>query len=115
MNNNPILNCPYEEPKLHYNTNLKGELDYEDIRKGRRIFIPDFNAVLAKQGSQKEIFEVNDVKENYVIHLINLIRDNVSKWRDDNYPNTTRVTKELLTFWFLNSERHAVKKLFFAQ
>lgn len=26
---NPILNNPYEEPRLHYATNVEGELDYE--------------------------------------------------------------------------------------
>ena len=36
-------------------------------------------------------------------------------WRDSKYPNTTRITKELLTFWFDNSERLVTKKLFFAQ
>ncbi len=30
-------------------------------------------------------------------------------------PAPTRVTKELLDYWFNNFERHAVKKLFFAQ
>ncbi|WP_395043979.1 DEAD/DEAH box helicase family protein, partial [Flavobacterium sp.] len=116
MNNNPILNSPYDEPKLHYNTNSKGELDYEEQVKGRRIFVPDMGiSIPIKQGSQKDFFEVNDFSEDYGTHLINLIRDNVSKWRDENYPNTTRVTKELLMFWFNNTERHAVKKLFFAQ
>ena len=38
---NPILNNPYEEPKKHYATDPDGNLDYEDIRKGRRIFTPD--------------------------------------------------------------------------
>ena len=33
---NPILNNPYEEPKLHYGTNLSGELDYETTMPGRR-------------------------------------------------------------------------------
>ena len=42
--NNPILNSPYDEPKLHYNTNSKGELDYEEQVKGRRIFVPDMGS-----------------------------------------------------------------------
>ena len=115
MNNNPILNSPYDEPKFHYNTNEKGELDYEDIREGRRVFVPDVSAMPTKQGPQKGLFEVNDMAEDYGTHLVNLIRKEVGIWRNDNYPNTTRVTKELLTFWFNNKERHAIKKLFFAQ
>lgn len=115
MNRNPILNSPYNEPLLHYHTNERGELDYAKILEGRRIFTPDINVMPAKQGPQKGIFEVNDLEESYGNHLVNLVRKEVGRWRKDNYPNTTRVTKELLTFWFNNPERHAIKKLFFAQ
>ncbi len=115
MNNNPILNSPYEEPLLHYHTNEKGELDYEQIKEGRRIFVPDANAIPAKQGSQKGIWEVNDFEGDYGTHLVNLIRKEVSIWKKEGYKNTTRVTKELLMFWFNNPDRHAIKKLFFAQ
>lgn len=115
MNNNPILNSPYDEPKFHYHTNLDGELDYEQIEKGRRIFKPDLNVIPTKQGPQKDIFELNDMAADYQTHIINLIRVEIKQWRDSGYPNTTRVTKELLDFWFNNPERHAIKKLFFAQ
>jgi type III restriction enzyme len=115
MDANPILNSPYEEPKLHYYTNEKGEIDYSQIIKGRRVFIPDLNAMPTRQGPQGEIFAVNDLAGDYGSHLVNLIRKEVGAWRASGYPNTTRVTKELLNFWFNNPERHAVKKLFFAQ
>ena len=115
MNNNPILNSPYDEPKFHYNTNLSGELDYEQTEKGRRIFKPDQNVIPTKQGSQKEFFEINDLAADYQNHIINLIRTEINAWRESGYPNTTRVTKELLDFWFNNPERHAIKKLFFTQ
>jgi len=115
MNNNPILNSPYEEPLWHYATNEQGELDYELPIKGRRIFAPDINVIPSKQGKQKGVFEINDVAANYNTHIINLIRKEVGNWRKHVYPQTTRVTKELLNFWFNNPERHAIKKLFFAQ
>ena len=115
MNNNPILNSPYEEPNLHYHTNDKGELDYESVQNGRRIFVPDIHVIPTRQGAQKDIFEVNDLAEEYGTHLVNLVRKEIGQWRDSGYPNTTRVTKELLDFWFNNPERHAIKKLFFAQ
>ena len=38
---NPILNNPYIEPASYYATNESGELDYERIVEGRRLFIPD--------------------------------------------------------------------------
>ena len=115
MEQNPILNSPYEEPLLHYHTNDKGELDYEDIVAGRRYFVPDISAMPNKQGPQKGLFEVNDFSAEYETHLVNLLRKEVVTWRKENYPNTTRVTKELLNFWFNNPERQSIKKLFFAQ
>lgn len=114
-NHNPILNSPYEEPKLHYHTNASGELDYEQISTERRLFVPDLNVIPTKQGPQKEAFEFNEMAGDYSNHLVNAIRKEVGQWREEGYPNTTRVTRELLNFWFNNPERHAVKKLFFAQ
>ena len=59
-NDNPILNNPYQIPKLYYSTDLEGNLDYSDIRVGRRIFKPESNALPGKQKEQKQIFEWND-------------------------------------------------------
>jgi type III restriction enzyme len=112
---NPILNSPYEEPYLHYATDADGALDYTDIRTGRRIYTSDIQVIPSRQSPQSSIFEVNDLVAEYGTHLINLCRKEVGIWRQAKYPNTTRVTKELLTFWFDNPDRHAVKKLFFAQ
>jgi type III restriction enzyme len=112
---NPILNSPYLEPLLHYDTDSEGSLDYTSIRKGRRIFKADSAVIPTRQTGQKEVCEWNEDAEEYITHLINLCRKEVGLWRMASYPNTTRVTKELLNFWFNNPERHAVKKLFFAQ
>ncbi len=112
---NPILNNPYEEPKKHYATNDKGELNYEDVRPGRRIFIPDFNVIPTPQGPQADMFEVNDYAEEYSSHLVNLVRREVKTWRESLYPHITRVSKELLTFWFNNDDRPFEHMLFFAQ
>ncbi|MBM3437363.1 MAG: restriction endonuclease subunit R, partial [Bacteroidetes bacterium] len=112
---NPILNSPYDEPLFHYATDTDGSLNYNDIRKWRRIFTPDIQVIPNKQEPQSQMFEVNDFAEEYGDHLINLCRKEVGKWRALQYPDTTRVTKELLLFWFENPERHAVKKLFYAQ
>lgn len=112
---NPILNSPYLEPLLHYNTDNEGALDYTDVRKGRRIFKSDAIVIPTRQSGQKDVFEWNEDSGEYLTHIINLCRKEVGQWRLDKYPNTTRISRELLTFWFDNPERHAVKKLFFAQ
>lgn len=113
--NNPILNSPYHEPLEHYNTDSEGSLDYTSICKGRRIFKEDTAVIPNRQTGQKEAFEWNEDPGEYLTHIINLCRKEVGQWRTDNYPNTTRITKELLNFWFNNPERLVTKKLFFAQ
>lgn len=112
---NPILNSPYEEPKLHYDTDSEGSLDYNYICKGRRIFKVDSAVLPARHSGQKEIWEWNENAEEYTTHIINLCRTEIGLWRSANYPNTTRITKELLNFWFSNPERAVTKRLFFAQ
>ena len=112
---NPILNSPYEEPESHYATAPDGSLNYEDVRKGRRVFTPDISAIPVRQGQQTSLLEINDIAYGTKDMLVNVLRDEVKKWRVEKYPATTRVTKELLDFWFDNPERPAHRKLFFAQ
>ncbi len=112
---NPILNNPYEEPKKHYATDPNGDLDYADIRKGRRVFMPDMPSLPARQGPQQSMFEVNDLSPQWAEEIVNLVRKEVVAWRAAEWPNTTRVTRELLTFWFANPERQHDKRVFFAQ
>lgn len=115
MNENPILNNPYVEPKLHYGSALDGSLNYEEVLKGRRVFDPEGLIVPTKQSKQRDLGFASEPDENLDSHIINLCRKEIGKWRDEKYPNTTRVTKELLLFWFSNTDRIAQKKLFFAQ
>ena len=111
---NPILNNPYTEPLKHYDTDSNGGLDYEKPLLGRRIFKEDTAVLPARQKAQKEVFEWNNDATS-TAHLINLCRKEVGFWRAAKYPNTTRITKELLDFWFNNPDRLVTKKLFFAQ
>jgi len=112
--NNPILNNPYEEPRLHYATNLKGELDYELVVPGRRSFSPEIQTIPVKAGPQLDLpSAIEEARGDYGAHLVNLLRREVKLWRDNAYPNTTRVTKELLHYWFLDPARE--NHLFFAQ
>jgi type III restriction enzyme len=113
---NPILNNPYEEPRWHYATNLAGELDYSRPVKGRRIFTPEVQTIPVRQGAQGDLMELNEVAAaDHGSHVVNLLRREVSAWREARYPQTTRITRELLQFWFLNPERDMTLSLFFAQ
>lgn len=112
----PILNGPYSEPDFHYATAADGSLNYEDPRKGRRIFAPQTPQVPIGKQPQGSIFDVNDFAAQYREQLVNLLREQVAGWRTAGYPDvTSRVTRDLLAFWFQNADRPAWKKLFFAQ
>ncbi len=114
---NPILNSPYQEPRWHYATDLQGNLNYEDVRKDRRVFDPNIGgqSMPVQRQRQGSLLEVNEFAADYGLHLINLLRQEVGRWRKAEYPDTTGATRDLLRFWFLNPERHAVRSLFFAQ
>src|SRR5436190_1588493 len=100
---NPILNNPYEEPQWHYATNLQGELDYSHPVKGRRVFTPEIQSIPVRQGRQADLMELNEIAAaDHGSHVVNLLRREVGVWRQAKYPQTTRITRELLQFWFLN-------------
>ncbi len=112
---NPILNNPYQEPARHYATDQQGNLDYGTVEPGRRLFVPEVQVMPGKHQGQKEVFAFNEAAASYGTHLINLVRREVSQWRAVDYPEATRVTRELLTYWFPDYDDSPVKKLFFAQ
>ena len=58
---NPILNNPYEEPRFHYATTSDGELDFERIEVGRRVFSPELQTVPINTGTQRETPPVNEM------------------------------------------------------
>ncbi len=112
----PILNGPYSEPSFHYATALDGSLDYEAPRKGRRIFAPQTPQVPVGRQPQGSMFDLNDFATQFRDELVNLLREQVAQWREAAYPDvTSRVTRDLLEFWFRNPDRPSWKKLFFAQ
>jgi type III restriction enzyme len=113
---NPILNNPYREPELHYATNLDGELDYEDVVEGRRLFSGKVQTIPVQQKGQRDLLQANGVTAaSHGEHIVNVLRREVKAWRDGGYANATRVTRELLNFWFKNEERDFTQMLFFAQ
>ena len=115
QSDNPVLNNPYEEPKYYYDTDMNGNIDYATVVNGRRPFGYDVNIVpnkrLAKTFFSQEDFASGDPNSEF----INGIRKEVKEWRESGYPKASRITKELLDFWFNNKERRANLRLFFCQ
>ncbi|MDJ1501845.1 BPTD_3080 family restriction endonuclease [Xanthocytophaga agilis] len=119
LSTNPILNNPYQEPKKHYFTNLDGSLSYEKAPEVyRRPFIPSAPPSPVKKSKvQLDFFSTADFQSKEE-HLVTILRREIGLWRESEYngfTDVTRVTKDLLTYWFLNPNRIITKQLFFAQ
>lgn len=113
-NKSPILNNPYEEPRFHYGS-VDGNLDYNTVLEGRRPFSLDVG-ITPNNSPERNMFDDSAFyDENADASFINDIRAEIKKWREQGYPNTTRVTRELLNFWFCNPERAFNLRLFFCQ
>ena len=110
----PILNNPYDEPRLHYGS-VDGNLDYNTILKGRRPFSMEIGITPNNNAQQSFFYDEDYYNDDANASFINTIREEVKKWREQDYPHVTRVTRELLNFWFCNPERHDQQKLFFCQ
>ena len=114
-NDNPVLNNPYEEPKYYYDTDMNGNIDYATVINGRRPFGYDVNIVPKKRGDQTIFSQEDFISVDPNAEFINGIRKEVKEWRESGYPKASRITKELLDFWFNNKERRANLRLFFCQ
>lgn len=114
-NDNPVLNNPYEEPMYYYDTDMNGNIDYATVINGRRPFGYDVNIVPNKRGGQAIFSQEDFISVDPNAEFINGIRKEVKTWREAGYPKASRITKELLDFWFNNKERRANLRLFFCQ
>ncbi len=63
-------------------------------------------AYLRKKIGKKDEFEVVDGRRPSKLLLIKKLRDAMEKWREEDYPGASSVSKRLFTFWF--DEDHLV-------
>ncbi len=117
MEQSPILNNPYEEPRLHYDASSNGNIDYGRILEGRRPYTSNLSVTPSGGGQNPEIPDLSELDDDddHNAAFINHIREVVGKWRQNSYQGATRVTRELLNFWFNNEERQDRHRLFFCQ
>jgi len=99
-----IINSPYEEPREYwsYDRNTRTFTRIAGRRPARYI--------VATPGSKS----FDDPGLPFPIPLVNKIRERVKKWREENYPGTTGITKRLLEHWYNPHERRD-KRFFFCQ
>ena len=100
-----IINSPYEEPKEHWHFDSKSQkFKRMKERRSAGYFVP--SQCHKQHNSPGEFVE---------IPLVNKIRSRLKKWRDEKYPGTTGVTRNLLQFWRNGKNKIRHYPFFFCQ
>jgi hypothetical protein len=109
---NPILNSPYVEPTRHFRFDAKNEItnNIDPGRRGSSYFLP---IAAPKKKTKPGLFDDAEVEEKKAESgHVNDIRRLVKKWRFEQWPDVTPVTRALLDYW--HSEDR-FRRLFFCQ
>ena len=101
--NKLIINSPFEEPKQHWEYDKTKRR--HSIKDGRR---PAGYNILGKERDMETGIFVE-------LPLVNKIRPRVKKWRENNYPQVTAITKRLLEFWSTSEANGRDIEFFFCQ
>jgi len=101
-----IINGPYEEPKEHWL--YIRETQAFERREGRRKSGYWRATGTARPGQE-------DPGEYKEIEIVNKIRPRIKKWRENDYPNVTGVTRKLLNHWNNEAGISESQKLFWCQ
>jgi len=106
--NSPILCVPYAEPTAHW----VYDTETGDARQmvGRRP--ASYWYKTEKTGSAQQKFGFITEEESDDLPLVNLLREDVKRWRQSNYEGATQVTKQLLAWW---RRPDRARRLFFCQ
>ena len=100
-----IINSPYEEPKEHWKYHRETRLF--TLEKERR----QAGYIRASEKSR----QADDPGIFVPLPLVNQIRPRIKKWREDDYPGATGITKRLLQHWRNPEMRDSNRRLFFCQ
>jgi type III restriction enzyme len=107
---NPVINSPFVEPKRHFvlvDGQPNGQI--EERRRSSEFFVPV--AQPRKRNTQMTIDQFGMIKQQ-PNEIVNEIRQAVARWRQQDYPHTTSVTKDLLAYW---RDEDRQRRLFFCQ
>ena len=99
---NPIINDPYAEPSRHWSfTGVTPKVVDGRRQSGYLVASPD--------GTLK----ITDAV--VPLELVNDLRDRVRRWREDNYPGATQMTRDLFRHWFDDDRQATATRPFFCQ
>jgi type III restriction enzyme len=108
---NPVINSPFVEPARHFvmaDGQPTGEI--APRRRLSEFFVPVARPRKAS-GSQLTI-DYGGLTKQQPNEIVNEIRQSVARWRAQDYPHITSVTRDLLHHW---QQEDRERRLFFCQ
>lgn len=102
---NPIICNPYDEPNDHWFYNEHGDA----TRPGHRRPAGYWYKTDRVSAGQRALF-LNEQRD--LLDLVNLLRQDVRRWREAGYRGASSVTRDLLRHW---ASKERGRKLFFCQ
>ena len=101
--NKLIINSPFIEPAEHW--------EFDQARSKVRRQSRRVAGYVIASGSK-----IYDEAGKFIpLPLVNKIRPRVKKWRENNYPGVTAITKRLLEFWYEKEADGRMHEFFFCQ
>ena len=107
---NPVINSPFREPERHFRVedgHVTGEI--LPSRRSSEFFVP---VAKPKKASPQLALQFGGGTRQQPNEIVNEIRQSVGRWRQQGYPHTTAVTKDLLAHWHAEDRE---RPLFFCQ
>ena len=106
------------EPEKHYQLLTGGRSKLAEGRRPSMRFLASAKdakgGIAGVVGKEAGLFEDLLASSEQRNRFVNELRDEVREWRAAGYPNTARVTRRLLEWWFeRHEERRATAKRFF--
>ncbi|MBA4170839.1 MAG: DEAD/DEAH box helicase family protein, partial [Chloroflexi bacterium] len=110
---NPVINSPFVEPTRHFVMSPEGQAtgEIEPRRRPSEFFVPVARPKKAS-GAQLSMDQFGPPTRQQPNEIVNEIRQSVARWRAQDYPHITSVTRDLLAHW-RDDERE--RRLFFCQ
>lgn len=107
---NPVINSPFREPDRHFRV-ADGQVtgDVEPRRRPSEFFVP---VAKPRKASPQLALQFGGGARQQPNEIVNEIRGAVGRWRQQGYPHTTSVTRDLLAHWRAEDRE---RPLFFCQ
>lgn len=104
----PILNSPFYEPKLHWIYPKDGPPTKAEGRRRAEYFWTTARVMTG----QLDLEGVGSSYGSEPLPLVNALRDDLRRWRKSNYEGATQTTRKLLQHW---QRKDRTRRIFFCQ